>query len=171
MMESKYIYLKNVNNINKMSRINDARKVNRILVIAGFCLFALGGCTHSEKKISGSIQISPQLQKALQPTAVLYLIARSASDASGPPVAVKRYTQPFAFPIQFELSGKDAMIPDTPFEGNFILTARISQTGSATPVQKNDIEGVAQPNPSAVGTGNIKIVLDHFHEEQSSKVK
>lgn len=121
------------------------------------------GCTRSEKidqKISGTVEVAPELQKKIKPDAVLYLIARKDGETSGPPIAVKRYTQPFAFPISFELSQQDAMIPDTPFEGKLTISGRIAQKGSATPIQSGDLVGKSQPNPVEVGVKNLKIVLD-----------
>jgi hypothetical protein len=116
-----------------------------------------------EKKVGGMIEISPELQKKIKPDAVLYLIARREGEVSGPPVAVKRFTQPLEFPLNFELSQQDVMIPDTQFDGKLIISGRIAQKGSATPVQSGDIEGKSQPNPVEVGEKNLKVLLNQIH--------
>jgi len=132
-------------------------KIKLVLLMA----LALTACTNSEKKITGTLELSPELQKSLSPDAVLYIIARPEGQTAGPPVAVKRFTQPIFFPLEFNLTAKDAMIPDSPFDGKFSITARIAQTGSASPAKPGDIEGSAQPNPVPVGEKNLKIVLNH----------
>jgi hypothetical protein len=128
------------------------------------CFMAcLLGCTRGgDKTISGSVTILPEFQKKLGPEAVLFIIARPDGVTSGPPLAVKRFTQPLMFPLEFKLSAQDAMIPNSPFEGKVSIHARIAQTGSATPIQAGDIEGTAQPNPIPVGEKNLKIELNHL---------
>jgi hypothetical protein len=128
-----------------------------------FFLLTLVSCTQSEKKITGTIEISPELQKTIKSDAVLYIVARREGETAGPPVAVKRFTQPFVFPLTFNLSQHDAMIPDVPFEGKFTVTARIAQKGAATPINLGDIEGDAKPSSVSIGENNLKIMLNRTH--------
>ena len=136
--------------------------------LLGLFLVCLSSCKAKENQITGTVELQPalqaEIQKSLKPEAVLYLIVRAAGQTSGPPVAVKRFTQPLVFPLQFTISSKDVMIPETPFEGNLSVTARVAQTGSATPVKPGDIEGSALPNPIAVGTEPLKITLDKIRK-------
>jgi hypothetical protein len=132
------------------------------LSLSLFSSAALVGCTKKpvEKKISGVIELSPELQKTLKPSAVLYIIARKEGETSGPPTAVKKFTQPFAFPLEFQITPQDAMMPNTPFEGNMKITARISQSGSATPVQAGDIEAQASNASTPMGNSSVKLILN-----------
>jgi hypothetical protein len=129
----------------------------------------LSACTKKAPTVSGKIEIASLLERIpIQPTAALYLIARPAGQTSGPPLAVKRFTPPFRFPIEFTLSAQDLMIPDTPFEGPLEINVRLSQSGSASPANKGDFEGTAQANPVQVGSKDLevrlsKIVDDHAH--------
>jgi hypothetical protein len=110
--------------------------------------------------ISGKIELAPLLQRTpIQPSAAIYLIARSAGQVGGPPVAVKRFTPPFHFPIPFTLSKGDSMIADTPFEGPFTLTARLAQSGSATPASPGDFEGEVATGPVQLGQKDVEIRL------------
>ncbi len=137
------------------------------LIIASLFVLTSSACTsqkNQEKKITGVIDILPELQQKLSPKAVLYVIARKADEKTGPPVAVRRFTQPFVFPIEFTLTQQDAMIPDIPFEGNLTITARVAQTGSATPVNPGDIEGKTQKETVAVGDQDLKISLNQVRK-------
>ncbi len=110
--------------------------------------------------LQGKILISEKLRKQIAPTAVLYVIARPA-DGKGPPLAVKRITQPFKFPISFVLSGADVMMPGVLFEGKTAISARLSQAGSATPVNPGDLESSSKPVIAEVGSSKpIVVTLD-----------
>jgi hypothetical protein len=121
--------------------------------------FSSSGCREKSPTITGHVNLSAELQKTLKPTAVLYIIARHSGETAGPPVAVKRFPQPILFPVDFTLSAQDAMMPDTPFEGKLAITARVSQSGSATPVNPGDIEGRI-PGETAVGSENMQLDLN-----------
>jgi hypothetical protein len=149
--------------IDFIGRISETKQmINKIRTLAFLTLMAaLAACTASEKKITGTIEISPELQKAIGPKAALYVIARPEGQTAGPPIAVKRFTQPIFFPLEFNLSARDAMMPDAPFDGKYAITVRIAQSGSATPASPGDIEGTA-PTPSVpVGENKLKIVMNH----------
>jgi len=127
-----------------------------LLVIFSMC----SACTKKPKEISGKIEIAPLLERVpIQPGAALYLIARAAGQQGGPPLAVKRYTPPFRFPIEFTLSAQDAMMPDTSFEGSFDITARLAQSGSASPALEGDFEGDVPNGPVTAGSKDIEVRL------------
>jgi hypothetical protein len=110
--------------------------------------------------IAGKIELAPLLERTpIQPSAAIYLIARPAGQAGGPPVAVKQFTQPFHFPIAFSLSKADAMMPNTPFQGAFDLTARLAQSGSAIPAASGDFEGFVESGAVQVGQKNVEVRL------------
>jgi hypothetical protein len=116
------------------------------------------GAFAADGSVAGKVTLSPELQKKLQPSAVLYVIARPAGQVGGMPMAVKRFAQPLTFPVQFTVSSADAMLPGTKLEGSVAITARISQSGSATPVNPGDIEGAAPK--VKVGEEKLEIKLD-----------
>ncbi len=129
------------------------------LLLLAATMGSFTACKETPKTVTGSVELSLELQKKLQPTAVLYVFARRAGQTSGPPVAVKRYPQPILFPVEFSLSAQDAMIPDTPFEGQLSIVARVSQSGSVMPTQPGDIEGRPETSSVGVGASGVKIVL------------
>jgi hypothetical protein len=112
---------------------------------------SLAACTKNEKKIVGTIKITPELQKKISPDAVLYIVAKKSGQTAGPPVAVRRMPQPLVFPIEFQILPQDTMFPDAPFEGTLSISARIAQNGSATPPQTGDIVSSTPSLPAEVG--------------------
>lgn len=60
-------------------------------------------------KISGKIEVTPRLQKyASKPNTICYIIAKNSG---GVPVAIKKIVNP-DFPLDFEITKKDLIIPD-----------------------------------------------------------
>jgi hypothetical protein len=111
--------------------------------------------------VSGKVTWSKKIteeQRKLPASAVLYIFARKAGEAKGPPMAVRRIPQPITLPVEFSLSAADSMMPGTPFEGPMQITARISKSGAVIPVQPGDIEGSTQ-KPIKTGTQNINVEL------------
>lgn len=108
--------------------------------------------------VTGTIELAPLLERnPISKDAVIYLIARNPGETMGPPIAVKRITQPFHFPIPFTLSKSDAMLPEAPFTGPFALTVRIAQSGSATPAQAGDLEGEVPTGPVELGKKDVTL--------------
>jgi cytochrome c-type biogenesis protein CcmH len=108
--------------------------------------------------VSGTVAIAPSLAGRIQPTDVLYLIARSAK--TGGVVAVRR-EDGVRFPFHFALDAADVMVQGTPFEGPFDVTARLSKTGDAVPA-KGDLEGSA--GGVAIGSLRVAITLDRVRQ-------
>lgn len=100
--------------------------------------------------LAGTVQLSPKL--AAGPGDVLYLIAKKGPTT----LAVRRVEKP-AFPLDFELTGADAMVSGVPFEGPVDLVARLSRSGDAIPA-KGDLEGVTKG--VAVPASGIKVTID-----------
>jgi hypothetical protein len=145
--------------------MNKMRLMSRSLVLVSLFLVACPTMARTAKStaaIRGTVQISAELKNNIAPTAALYIIARPNGQTTGAPVAVKRYVAPFKFPIHFELTDKDAMIPNTPFKGSFTIVARISQTGSAMPATTGDLETSKPLNNVKPGKKPIKLVLDQL---------
>ena len=106
--------------------------------------------------ISGTIEIAPALHAKAQGKPVLFLIARKGG--GGPPLAVVRVANP-RFPLKFEISKRNVMIPGVPFEGMVTLTARLDADGSAGPASAGDLEG-RTARPVRVGEKKVRIVID-----------
>ena len=126
----------------------------RNLVFTVIFALAVPACTSKkETVVVGTIQMAVELQSKIAPSAALYIIARPIGAQGGPPLAAQRVAQPFRFPIEFKLTQADAMAPDQPFQGEVTVTARVSQSGSASPASAGDIEGVSTPSIVEVGSG------------------
>ena len=106
--------------------------------------------------ISGTIEVVPALRTKAEGKPVLFLIARKGG--GGPPLAVVRVANP-RFPLKFEVSKRNVMIPGVPFEGMVTLTARLDADGSAGPASAGDLEG-RTARPVRVGEKNVRIVID-----------
>src|SRR4051812_1917630 len=134
------------------------------LAAATLVCLSLAACKDEEKSIQGSVRISPELASKVSSTAAIYVIARPEGASGGPPLAVKRLSQPFTFPLEFSISAQDAMMPGAAFSGKISVSARLAQSGAAVPASPGDLEGVATPNPSEPGRGKIEIVLDKVRQ-------
>ncbi len=106
--------------------------------------------------IAGTIEVAPALQAYAQGKPVLFLIARKGG--GGPPLAVVRVANP-RFPLAFEISKRNVMIPGVPFEGMVSLAARLDADGSAGPAGAGDLEG-RTARPVRVGAKDVRIVID-----------
>ena len=106
--------------------------------------------------ISGTIEVVPALRTMAEGKPVLFLIARKGG--GGPPLAVVRVANP-RFPLKFEISKRNVMIPGVPFEGMVSLSARLDADGSAGPAGAGDLEG-RTARPVRVGEKNVRIVID-----------
>ncbi|MYA94874.1 MAG: hypothetical protein F4X91_00460 [Nitrospinae bacterium] len=110
----------------------------------------------AEDVISGVIEVAPALRDKAEGKPVLFLIARKGG--GGPPLAVVRVANP-RFPLAFEISKRNVMIPGVPFEGVVTLSARLDADGSAGPAGAGDLEG-RTAQPVRVGQRNVRIVID-----------
>lgn len=119
---------------------------------------------NTQGAIQGTVQISKQLKGKLSSTAALYIIARPNGVTAGPPVAVKRFTTPLNFPIAFEITSNDAMMPGSPLEGEFTLTARVSQKGSASPAAAGDL--LASKPVNGVKPGGKPVTIEINEEKK-----
>jgi cytochrome c-type biogenesis protein CcmH len=118
---------------------------------------ALGGesaAPAAGKPVEGEVRLHPRVKDKAKPEDVLYIIARGS--ASRQIVAVRK-EEHVRFPFSFRLSSGDSMMPGTPFEGPFDLTARLSRSGDATP-QPGDLEGTVKN--VAAGSRGVSVILD-----------
>jgi hypothetical protein len=108
-------------------------------------------------RITGTIQLADGV--SAPPGATLYLIVRVAGRETGAPLAVKQVPSP-AFPYQFELSERDAMIENTPLIGEMSITARLDQDGDAFSTSPGDLSGEIQP--VTAGETDVIVVLQEI---------
>lgn len=113
----------------------------------------------SAAKISGTISIDPKLKSAVDPNAALFVIARAAGPASGPPLAVQKIDNP-VFPVTYSLGPENVMLEGTPFKGKVNLSVRLDKDGNPVTRAAGDVTGEYRKNPVEVGTAKADIVLD-----------
>lgn len=94
------------------------------------------------------------------PAGALLYIAVRKKGVPGPPLAARRVPNA-SLPYEFSLSGADAMMEGTVFEGEVEITARLDQDGDPLSRQPGDVQGVKN---AKVGDSGLKIVLDQLIE-------
>ena len=111
-------------------------------------------------QISGKITIDPKLKANVDPNATLFVIARPASSAGGPPLAVKKIDNP-TFPLNYSLGQENVMMQGLPFAGKINITVRLDKDANPATRTPGDLTGDYKKNPVEVGAKNVDIVLDH----------
>ncbi|HEY0723687.1 MAG TPA: tetratricopeptide repeat protein [Pyrinomonadaceae bacterium] len=109
--------------------------------------------------ISGTITIDAKLKPNLDPNAALFIIARPAGAAGGPPLAVKKIDKP-TFPLRYSLGQENVMMQGTPFSGKINITVRLDKDGNPTTRGGGDLTGEYKKNPAEVGVKNVDVILD-----------
>jgi hypothetical protein len=117
--------------------------------------------TPANQQITGKITIDPKLKADADSRAVLFIIARSAGAAKGPPLAVKKIDRP-VFPLSYSLGQENVMMQGASFTGSVAVTARLDKDGNPTTRQPGDLTGDYKKGSVAVGSKNIDIVLDQM---------
>ncbi len=107
-----------------------------------------------QTRISGTVEVAPELAAQVPANATLYLVVRIAGREGGAPLAVQRHSSP-SFPLQFVISEIDSMVPNTPLVGELSISARIDQDGNAATATAGDLSGMVGP----VQAGNTGVVL------------
>jgi cytochrome c-type biogenesis protein CcmH/NrfF/cytochrome c-type biogenesis protein CcmH/NrfG len=115
--------------------------------------------TPASQQITGKITIDPKLKASPDNQAVLFIIARPAGAAKGPPLAVKKIDRP-VFPLSYALGPENVMMQGAPFTGSVTITVRLDKDGNPTTRQPGDLTGDYKKGSVAVGSKNIDIVLD-----------
>jgi hypothetical protein len=99
------------------------------------------------------------LKDKIDPQAVLFIIARQAGGAAGPPLAVKKIDSP-KFPLDYSLGQDNVMMQGTPFAGKLNITVRLDKDGNPATRGAGDLTGEYKKNPVEVGTKNADIVIN-----------
>ncbi len=113
----------------------------------------------SSAQISGKITIDPKLKASIDPNAALFIIARPAAGAGGPPLAVKKIDRP-TFPLDYALSQDNVMMQGMPFTDKINVTVRLDKDGNPVTRTPGDMTGDYKKNPVEVGTKNVDIMID-----------
>lgn len=107
-----------------------------------------------QTRISGTVEVAPELAVQVPANATLFLVVRIAGREGGAPLAVQRHSSP-SFPLQFVISENDSMVPNTPLVGELTISARIDLDGNAATSTAGDLIGEVGP----VQAGNTDVVL------------
>jgi len=111
------------------------------------------------REIKGTISLDPKLKGKAASQSVLFIVARSADSAAGPPLAVKKIAHP-VFPLSYSLGPQDVMMPGAPFSGKVIISARLDRDGNPTTREAGDLIGEYKKNPVETGSEKVDIVID-----------
>lgn len=109
------------------------------------------------KAVRGEVRLADALVGDVAPGSILFLLARSGG--AGPPLAVKRITDP-SFPYVYELGPDDRMIAERPFEGPLSIEAWLDRDGNVSSRGVGDFEGSAEGSHAPGETG-VNILIDH----------
>lgn len=127
-----------------------------IALASGSTTFAAGSMG-TGSTLKGTVTVNSASASAIKPGGALFVIARSAAQPSGAPLAVLRIPNP-KFPQSFEISERNVMMPGTVFKGPFKLVARFSPNGDAL-----DKSGPESATPAKetyeLGAQDIKIEI------------
>jgi cytochrome c-type biogenesis protein CcmH len=106
------------------------------------------------RRVAGTVDIEPSLKGTVAPGSILFVFAREAGAAGGPPVAVKRL--PSTFPAAFELTDADSMMGQ-PLPDRLLIEARLDSDGDPTTRSPKDpkarLEGVK------TGRTDLRLIL------------
>lgn len=121
--------------------------INQILITLMFVVQVHAAPT----EISGEVSLAKGVM--LKPGGILFIFAKKAGNPM--PAAVLRVPDP-KLPYKFTIGAQNAMVPGTPFDGPFTMTARYSPSGDV--MDKSGFEASAK-NSVSVGTTNLKIEM------------
>jgi hypothetical protein len=107
-------------------------------------------------RISGVVEVEPDLAGSVPTGATLYLIVRVAGRETGAPLAVQQTPAP-SFPYSFEITERDSMIEGTPLIGEMSITARLDQDGDAFTTSPGDLSG--ETSPVVAGDSDVVVRL------------
>jgi cytochrome c-type biogenesis protein CcmH len=118
---------------------------------------AADGPAQGPSRVSGTVQLAPELAAKVAPTDSVLVYARPAS-GSRMPLAVMR-KQAKDLPLTFTLDDTNAMTPDMTLSKHdqVVILARVSKKPGAAS-QPGDLEGVSTPVRNSAS--NVKVVID-----------
>ena len=105
--------------------------------------------------VAGTLELEPRWRAAVPPGSVVFVTARQAGSAAGPPIAAKRLA-PASFPLSFELSDADSMA-GKPLPKHLSIEARVDRDGDAA--TRDPADPVARQDDVPAGTRQLRLVL------------
>ena len=113
-------------------------------------MIIFGAFSIQASSLSGVINI-----KGKVPKGTLYIFAKKFGGAMPMPLAVQRIESP-KYPVKFTLDESKKMMAEMPFEGPFVIVARISPSGGA--MDKSGVE-VKTSKPISLGAKDIQLTI------------
>ena len=96
----------------------------------------------SSKPFSGLVKLADGVTPdMIKPTDVLFIMARTAvgPNQAGALVAVQRHSAVKEWPMRYEMSSANLMMPGMPFSGPFIVQARLDRDGDPMTKAADDL--------------------------------
>jgi hypothetical protein len=106
------------------------------------------------RRVAGTVDIEPELKGTVVPGGILFVFAREAGTAGGPPVVVKRL--PATFPAAFELSDADSMMGQ-PLPDRLVIEARLDSDGD--PTTRSPADPKARLEGVKTGRIDLRLIL------------
>jgi hypothetical protein len=112
----------------------------------------------SAKPITGLVKVGDVKSDVMKPTDVLFVMVRQSQGGKlGRLIAVQRFAN-VQFPQRFEIGPGDVMVPGVPFEGPFIVMARLDHDGDPMTRKQEDLYALVSGEVQA-GAENLELVL------------
>ncbi len=107
--------------------------------------------------IKGTLELAPAVQTSVKAGDTIFLMARNAG--TGAVVAVAKLSASGSFPMPFELTGQNVMMPGGALAGRLQLSARVDKDGNATTKAAGDVVGEVK-DLVEVPRQDVVLVLD-----------
>jgi hypothetical protein len=118
--------------------------------------------------LSGTIELDPARTADIKAGGALFLIVRQDNNGQdGALLASKKIPVMGAdmFPMDFEISAKDVMMPGAQLAGRVRVKARVDYDGDAMTKMKGDVVG-AVPDAVDVGATGVVLKLNEMYVEK-----
>lgn len=127
-------------------------------LVALACAAGLAGCEDPDAQtIRGTVRFAPGQARTLGGSDALFITARPAGDAKGPPLAVLKMVgvQP---PAEYRIGQEDVIQPGTWFRGKIEVRAVLRKSGFVSAPVKGDLES-APAGPVEPGAKGVDLEL------------
>jgi hypothetical protein len=119
--------------------------------------------------LRGTIAGNKQTADKIKPGDVVFVSVKPINPATGEiiggTIAVDRL-EVATLPVRFDLTGNNAMFPNTTFEGEVVIQARVDHDGEARTKQPGDVEGQVR---AKIPADKIALILDTVITDHESK--
>lgn len=146
------------------------RLTRRALLAPLATLLLVSGCDAPDANaVSGTITLAPDRAARLGASDTLFIIARPAGQAGGPPLAVLKLMG-MKFPLHYAIGQEDVLMPGKFFTGKVEVQALIRKSGMVNVAVPGDVRG-AYTKPVEPGAKNVDIALDQADEGATPAAK